>query len=153
MVHHAPKDYVCPFCGLVKGIDNKAVLSEKSDLVYHNPKISALISLHQWRTNPGNVIIFPNQHFENIFDLPAEYAIEIHIASREIALAMKAVYQCDGISTRQHNEPAGNQDVWHYHLHVTPRYTGDQLYLTRPEIMPAAERARLALKLREYLAK
>jgi histidine triad (HIT) family protein len=43
---------------------------------------------------------------------------------------MKQVYDCDGVSTRQHNEPAGNQDVWHYHLHVTPRYHGDRFYET-----------------------
>ncbi|WP_222619102.1 hypothetical protein [Ornithinibacillus hominis] len=34
------------------------------------------------------------------------------------ALAMKDTYDCDGITTRQHNEPAGSQDVWHYYLHV-----------------------------------
>jgi histidine triad (HIT) family protein len=70
-----------------------------------------------------------------------------------IALAMKAVYSCDGVSTRQHNEPAGNQDVWHYHLHVTPRYEDDQFYLTHREFMPVNERAKHAEKLRSYLAK
>jgi histidine triad (HIT) family protein len=68
---------------------------------------------------------------------------------------MKAAYHCDGISTRQHNEPAGNQDVWHYHLHVFPRYTDDQLYLNDPAAlrarMPADERAGYAQRLRAAL--
>jgi diadenosine tetraphosphate (Ap4A) HIT family hydrolase len=42
---------------------------------------------------------------------------------------MKDAYRCDGVSTRQHNEPAGDQDVWHLHVHVLPRHQGDQLYL------------------------
>ena len=42
---------------------------------------------------------------------------------------MKAAYGCPGISTCQHNEPAGGQDVWHFHVHVFPRYLEDNLYL------------------------
>lgn len=58
---------------------------------------------------------------------------------------MKAAYGCDGVSTRQHNEPAGDQDVWHYHLHVVPRWHGDALDTTEPSLAPAAEiRARAA---------
>lgn len=66
----------------------------------------------------------------NIF-LPIEMAAEIHRAAHLTAFAMKNTYGCEGISTRQHNEPAGNQDVWHYHLHVYPRYKNDNLYLTK----------------------
>ena len=69
-----------------------------------------------------------------------------------LALAFKAAYRCDGVSTRQHNEPAGNQDVWHYHLHVFPRYAGDDLYHLSPALMPVEERARYAAKLRAALA-
>ena len=72
--------------------------------------------------------------------------------AKALALAMKEVYACDGVSTRQHNEPAGNQDVWHYHLHVTPRYTGDGFYASSRALMPADERAKHAQKLRAQLA-
>jgi histidine triad (HIT) family protein len=64
---------------------------------------------------------------------------------------MKAAYGCDGTSTRQHNEPAGNQDVWHYHMHVFPRYAGDRLYLTQRAPMAAEERASYAGRLRQEL--
>jgi hypothetical protein len=68
-----------------------------------------------------------------------------------VAMALKAVCSCDGVSTRQHNEPAGSQDVWHYHLHVTPRYEDDGFYATQREFMPVDQRARHAEKLRGYL--
>lgn len=153
MYNHAPENYVCPFCLLIRGVENKHVSSVKSDIIYHDTVITALISSHQWPNNHGNVVVVPNEHFENIYDLPIHYAVDIHRVARMIALAMKAVYTCDGVSTRQHNEPAGNQDVWHYHLHVTPRYKDDQFYATRREFMSVEERARYAKKLRDYLAK
>jgi diadenosine tetraphosphate (Ap4A) HIT family hydrolase/sugar/nucleoside kinase (ribokinase family) len=152
MYNHAPGDYACPFCLLIAGITNEQVHSVQSDLIYHDETVTALIGSHQWPNNPGNVIVVPNEHFENIYDLPVRFAADIHLLARRIALAMKAVYGCDGVSTRQHNEPAGNQDVWHYHLHVTPRYKGDQFYSTRRALMPVDERAKYAAELRGYLA-
>ena len=66
---------------------------------------------------------------------------------------MKTAYGCEGISTRQHNEPAGMQEVWHFHLHVFPRYLDDGLYartaerfLTTPsQRLPYAEKLRAEL--------
>ena len=97
------------------------------------------------------MIIISNEHFENIYDLPTRYVIDIHRIAKIIALAMKVVYSCDGISTRQHNEPAGNQDVWHYHMHITPRYNDDQFYITQREFMPSGERAKHAERLRIHI--
>jgi histidine triad (HIT) family protein len=153
MYNHAPENYACPFCLLVQGIEHKDVLSTQGDIVYHDEKVTALVSSHQWPNNHGNVVIVPNEHFENIYDLPIHFAVDIQRVARMIALAMKAAYSCDGISTRQHNEPAGNQDVWHYHVHVTPRYKGDRFYTTQREPMAEDERAKHAQVLREYLAK
>ena len=65
---------------------------------------------------------------------------------------MTAVYDCDGVSTRQHNEPAGNQGVWQYHQHVFPRNKGDKLYFLEQAEMPIEKRARYALKLRDYFS-
>ena len=65
---------------------------------------------------------------------------------------MKAAFGCPGVSTRQHNEPAGDQEVWHYHLHVFPRFPGDGLYGSAPEIVTAKERARYAANLRLHLS-
>jgi histidine triad (HIT) family protein len=75
----------------------------------------------------------------------------IHRVAKRLALAMKLAYGCDGVSTRQHNEPAGNQDVWHYHMHITPRYQNDHFYGSQPARMPVEERARHAERLRRAM--
>ncbi|MBV9952939.1 MAG: HIT domain-containing protein [Acidimicrobiia bacterium] len=60
-------------------------------------------------------------------DLPPALGTSVQHAIRSAAIAMKAAYGCEGVSIRQHNEPAGEQDVWHYHVHVLPRWLGDEL--------------------------
>lgn len=148
---HAPETYQCPFCLVVQGIENEHVATRATDLIYQNEILTSFISSHQWPNNHGHALIIPNEHLENIYELPDEIGAQIYILSKQIALAMKSVYHCDGVSTRQHNEPAGNQDVWHYHLHVFPRYHGDALYGTERVLMPASERSAYAQRLREYM--
>ena len=152
MYNHAPENYICPFCLLAQGIENRHVYSVQTDIVYQNDFVTALISSHQWPNNPGNVVIIPNEHFENIYELLIHLAMKIHEVAQAIALAMKKVFSCDGVSTRQHNEPAGNQDVWHYHLHVTPRYRHDGFYTSQRELMDVSQRAEYARKLKLQLA-
>jgi histidine triad (HIT) family protein len=153
MYNHAPENYACPFCLLIQGgTDDQRVYSVQSDIVYRDEAVTAFIGSHQWPNNHGNTIIVPNEHFENIYDLPLQYAQAIHRAAKLLALAMKAAYSCDGVSTRQHNEPAGNQDVWHYHLHVTPRYANDNFYSTQREFMSSEDRARHAEALKKSLS-
>jgi histidine triad (HIT) family protein len=155
MYNHTPEHYDCPFCKVADNdFTNPSVSTKAQDIVLQTSLVTAFLSSHWWPNNPGHVLIIPNKHFENIYDLPKEYAAEIHELAQKIALAFKAVYHCDGVSTRQHNEPAGNQEVWHYHLHVFPRYHSDDLYtlfwereLTSPE-----QRLPYARKLRDYFS-
>jgi histidine triad (HIT) family protein len=148
---HAPPGYVCPFCLVARGIENEHVYTVESDVVYRAGAVTAFVASHQWPGNEGNVLVIPNGHFENVYDFPPELAVELQRAVRAVALALKAALGCDGVSTRQHNEPAGSQDVWHYHVHVTPRYEGDDLYrrlIGQRAMMPVNERAGLADRIR-----
>jgi histidine triad (HIT) family protein len=98
--------------------------------------------------------VVPNAHTENLYDLRREDGYALYDAVQQMAIAIRATYGCDGVSTRQHNEPAGNQDVWHLHMHVFPRYEGDRLYqsFALPGFVSADERAPYAKRLRDYLA-
>ena len=71
-----------------------------------------------------------------------------------IACAIRSTYvDCTGTSTRQHNEPDGNQEVWHCHVHVFARYPDDALYENHANkrFVAPAERAAYALRLSKYL--
>jgi len=151
MYSHAPENYDCPFCRIVRGnpLDGYTL---QEDVVYYDDYVTAFISLHWWQNNPGHVLVIPNRHIENIYDLTPEIAVYVQECARQVALAFKEAYGCDGTSTRQHNEPAGYQDVWHYHLHVFPRYYDDQLYeLSHTKRRTTSEERRpYAEKLKRY---
>lgn len=145
---HVPAGYDCPFCRVGRADYSGSVLTRESDIVARTDEVTAFIASHWWTNNPGHVLIVPNAHYENIYELPVEVGGLIHAMARDVALAMKQAYGCDGISTRQHNEPAGNQDVWHYHLHVFPRFHGDDLYGSARRVTTAEERTPYAERLR-----
>jgi histidine triad (HIT) family protein len=149
--NHASAGYPCPFCLFLQGVEGGPVGSRQQDLVFCDHQVAAFVCLRQWPHNQGHVLVVPVAHWENIFDMPPALAQPIQHLARRVALAMKTAYGCDGVSTRQHNEPAGDQDVWHYHLHVFPRYPDDGLYLSRGKTMPAQQRAAYADRLRRAL--
>ncbi len=153
MFNHEPVDYICPFCRLIHRGEEK--FNSQQDIFYKDDLVMAFVAPKWWPNNPGHVLIVPNEHFENIYDLPAVYAHRIQDIAREVAIAFKKIYECEGVSTRQHNEAAGGQDVWHYHLHVFPRYNNDNLYQNHPfeEFVPLERRMKYAEKMREYFGK
>lgn len=154
MYNHAPKEYVCPLCQIAKGEETEKGRQEE-DVIFRDKFITCFIAGKWWRSNPGHVIIIPNQHIENIYDMPEDTGHKIFDFSKKVAIALKEVYLCDGTSTRQHNEPAGNQDVFHYHLHVYPRYKDDNLYINHKDTYWPTEEEKLpySKKLKAYFSK
>lgn len=127
MFSHEPDDYICPFCDWLSG--NETEYKQNSDIVYQNDFVTAFVSPKWWVNNPGHVIVIPNSHTENLYDISEKELTEVYKVVKQIAIAIRNSYKdCTGTSTRQHNEPAGNQDVWHFHTHVFPRYEDDNLY-------------------------
>ena len=150
---HAPKDYSCPFCSFLgsyyTGADDRNALLRASDVVAESQLSIAFLSIKWWPKNPGHALVVPKQHFESIYDMPHEYLADVAVLSQLVAVGMKRAYACEGISTRQHNEPAGQQDVWHYHQHVFPRWKDDNLYTSQDErLVTPEERLPYAVKLR-----
>ncbi len=147
---HEPAGYACPFCAVVGGADNPPwVLAD--DVVHRDDETTAWVNARWWPNNAGAAVVVPNRHVENIYVLSRDLAGAVHETARRLALAMKGAYGCGGISTRQHNEPAGYQEVWHYHLHVFPRWDGDDLYGSKPRMTTPEERAPYADGLRRAL--
>lgn len=152
MINHAPSDYSCPFCSLIA--TGKDEYGEREDeIVYKDEHIMAFIGAAKWPSNNGVVLVIPIIHYETLYELPDEIGAQIFSLSKKIAIAMKKAYKTDGISTRQHNEPAGNQSVFHYHFQVVPRFKNDELYANHRKKVDntAKERKSFARKLKKYL--
>ena len=146
MTSHQPAGYRCPFCHIAQGGEDARMI------VWRDALSIAFLALHQPPNNRGSLLVCPLQHFENLYTLPEPIGAHLFGVTQRLAIALKTALRCDGISTRQHNEPAGNQDVWHYHVHVVPRFEADGFYAARGVVMPVEERAEYAERIRAALS-
>lgn len=148
---HEPDDYPCPFCRLQQELFDD--WNQPSDIVAITERAFARIAPKWWPGNPGSVLVIPRAHVENIYELTREDGAAVWDLTQQVAVAIRAAYACDGTSIRQHNEPAGDQDVWHLHVHVFPRHEGDDLYRRHDQArwVSPATRAAYAQTLRSAL--
>ncbi|WP_429200282.1 HIT family protein [Luteibacter sp. W1I16] len=120
-------------------------------VVLVDTNVFALVPTHHYAGIKGNCLVVPRSHYENVFDIPDNLGSDFFRATRHLAHAMRDTFRCEGISTRQHNGPAGDQDVWHFHLHVFPRYSNDGLRVGQKVPYTTEERMELAASLRAAL--
>ena len=149
IIRHAPAGYDCPFCHLARGGAN--AFTSQDDLVYCDDEVIAFISLDWYASTPGHVLVTPVVHYEHVYELPDALAGPIQRVVARVARAMKVAYGCTGVSINQNNEPDGNQDVWHYHTHVIPRFAGDRKGREPFERTTPAQRAPYVTVLRKAL--
>ena len=142
MRSHEPPRYQCPFCEIASGAEAEAI-------VFNDGKAIGAVSLHQTERNVGAILVFPTEHFENIYSLPTQSSNHVFAAAQALAVALKKAFACEGITLLQNNEPAGDQDVWHFHVHVVPRFANDRLREYKARAMPLESRAILARRIRE----
>ncbi|HST18679.1 MAG TPA: HIT family protein [Gaiellaceae bacterium] len=148
---YEPAGYECPFCSVVRGEETEH--NRLDDVVWRDAETVAFVSPRWWPANAGHVIVIPCAHVENLYEVDDALLGAVHATVKRVAIAMRSAYGCAGTSTRQHNEPAAGQDVWHYHVHVFPRALGDGLYARDAEYRWASadERAPYAASLRAAL--
>lgn len=151
MHNHAPGNYKCPICPAIMGVENEDTWIKQADIVYKDKLVTVFIGSKFVKNNPGHPIIVPNTHYENFYDLPEEMAFHIIRIAKKVALALKMARKCEGVTITQNNEPAGDQHAFHYHLHVFPRFSGDELYknMTSAGVSSPEERTAYAEELRK----
>ncbi len=75
----------------------------------------------------GHAILIPKKHIANIFELDEETASKALLVVAKVARAMKEELKCDGLNILQNNGEAAGQTVFHFHIHLIPRFTGDSV--------------------------
>ena len=133
----------CIFCAIVEG----KIPSAK---VYENDHVFAFMDIAP--ANPGHLLIIPKQHYRNIFDMPADVGSKIMEAAVLLANAIKEALNPDGLNLFQSNEPAAFQTVFHFHLHLIPRWEEDPLRLPwKPSEGNIEEINNIAVKIQQAL--
>ncbi|QFU76024.1 HIT family protein [Halioglobus maricola] len=76
---------------------------------------------------PGHCLIVTRRHFDDIFSATPDAIGMVGHVSTLIAHAVREELQCDGVGIYQLNGAAAGQTVFHYHMHVIPRWNGEEL--------------------------
>ena len=106
----------CIFCKIANG-------EIPSSAVYEDDDFRAIMDISP--AAPGHVIILPKEHAANVFELPTELAAKVLPIAAKIAKAVQEETGCEGVNILQNNGEAAGQTVFHFHMHVIPRYFGD----------------------------
>ena len=110
----------CLFCKIVKG-------ELPSSKIYEDEDTLAFLDL--FPVNKGHSLVISKEHYENIFDVPAESLAKISSVMKNVADAVKKGVNADGISIAQSNGKDAGQVIPHIHFHVMPRFKDDGLKL------------------------
>ena len=114
----------CVFCRIVS-----SELAARVVRVDH--ATTAFLDMRQPRA--GHVLVVPNRHVENVFELTDADGAAVMAATRDVARAVRAAFEPEGLSLWQSNGPAAFQEVPHFHMHVMPRWREDGLLRIYPQ--------------------
>ncbi len=73
----------------------------------------------------GHALILPKEHYADIYELPEEIAGKAFILAKKLATHNTALLKADGFNIVQNNGETAGQTVFHFHLHLIPRYKND----------------------------
>ena len=74
--------------------------------------------------SPGHTLVIPKSAAENLFDLDLDFGTAVLATTQKVAAAVMQAMQADGIMLNQFNGPAAGQTVFHFHMHIVPRFDG-----------------------------
>ena len=111
----------CIFCKIANGEIPSAKLNEYEEF---------RLILEMGPASKGHSLILPKSHAANIYELPDEIAAKAMVLAKKMATKLRDGLNCDGFNIVQNNGEIAGQTVFHFHMHLIPRYEGDQVGLT-----------------------
>ena len=115
------KDENCIFCKLANGDIPTATVYEDEDfrvILDANPAAK------------GHALILPKEHYANLYEIDDELAGKSMILAKKMITKLTKALGCDGFNIVQNNGEVAGQTVFHFHMHLIPRYKGDEVGLT-----------------------
>jgi len=135
----------CIFCKIVQK-------QAPSCIVYEDDSVMTFLDIKP--VNEGHALVISKAHYEGIFDIPCELLGKVHQVTQAVANAVKQAVRADGVSILQQNGKAANQEVFHIHVHVIPKFTGEKMGSFNKNELQIVDYDRLnltAAKIRQYI--
>ena len=110
------RDDKCIFCKIANG-------EIPSKTLYEDDKYRVILDLGP--ATKGHALILPKDHYANLYELPEDAASEVMKLAKKMAAQMTDKLGCDGFNLVQNNGEVAGQTVFHFHMHLIPRYKDD----------------------------
>ncbi len=110
----------CIFCSIAAGEGLAEIVQEDEHTV-------AFMDISPWTR--GHALVIPRRHAKNLYEIEDEDLGHVMVAAKRLAERMRDRLHCDGINLLNSTDPAAWQTVFHFHVHVIPRYEDDPLRL------------------------
>lgn len=111
------KDNNCIFCKLANG-------DIPTNGIYEDDDFKVILDASP--ATKGHALILPKNHYANMYEIDEEVAAKAIKLAKRIMVHEKKILGCDGYNLVQNNEPAAGQTVFHFHMHLIPRYERDE---------------------------
>lgn len=130
----------CIFCKLANGDIPTNVVYEDSDFT---------VIMDASPATKGHSLILPKNHFANLFELDEETTNKVLPLAKKVAAHMTEKLGCDGFNLVQNNGETAGQTVFHFHMHLIPRYKDDnQVIGWKPNDADAEEQKKILDKIK-----
>lgn len=110
----------CIFCKIIHKEAPATIIFENDDIVAFIPKEEI---------SKGHTLLIPKKHFENIFDMDKNTLEKLIAVSKDLSEQLVQENKATGINLLHASGKDAQQSVFHFHLHVVPRYENDGLDL------------------------
>jgi len=106
----------CLFCKIIAG-------EIHCTKVYEDDTVLAFLDIHP--VNIGHTLVIPKAHHTNLYYTPDETLAHMMTIAKKLSVAIKSALNADGINIEMNNDPIAGQIIFHTHLHIIPRFSGD----------------------------
>ena len=131
----------CVFCRIARK-------EEHASFVYEDKDVVAFLDSRP--VNEGHTLVVPRKHYKTIFEVPEEEVAYLFKIVKKLAYGVSKSEKAEGISLVQNNGEAAHQIIFHFHVHIIPRYEGQDSHRPR-ETVEQDELDSVAAKIRKFL--
>jgi diadenosine tetraphosphate (Ap4A) HIT family hydrolase len=131
----------CVFCRIARN-------EEHASYIYEDKNVMAFLDARP--VSEGHTLVVPRRHYENIYAVPDEEVANLFKIVKRVALAISKSEKAEGMSIIQNNGNVAHQVVFHFHVHVIPRYSGKDSLRPRT-FVEQTELDEIATRIRKYI--
>ena len=114
------KDNNCIFCKLANG-------EIPTNAIYEDEDFKVILDASP--ATKGHALILPKEHFADMYEMDSELLGKAAKVAQKVIRYETDVLNCDGYNVLQNNKEAAGQTVFHFHMHLIPRYKEDDVNL------------------------